>query len=326
MYPHHHRDRYKSASLFGSIVCTAIVLGTNRIPSSASWRLPFAIQFVPTTVFLVGVMFIPESPRWLMSVGRKEEARAILAKYHGNGDVNSPLVVLEFREMEAFIRDASHTRWADLFNSRSARYRTSIMGFMGLCVMFSGTTIFTYSTVAFDLAGAKTQTLRLAFTLIAAALAFIGNVVGAAIVDKVGRRPLWLWGTLGCSVTLALTAVFTSTAKSPAAIAFLLAASFVVNMTYGPLENLYPAECLSFENRSKGLALLSIIESTTAFIGYFSGAIAFQNIKWGYFLVLGAWDVCAAVVIWLFAVETKGRTLEEMTEIFEASGQVSLSS
>jgi hypothetical protein len=53
-----------------------------------------------------------KSPRWLMSVGRKDEARLILSRYHGNGDVNAPLVILEWKELEESIKlDATRKPW-----------------------------------------------------------------------------------------------------------------------------------------------------------------------------------------------------------------------
>jgi len=53
-----------------------------------------------------------QSPRWLIAVGRKDEARAILAKYHGNGDPHAPLVLLEWKEFEESVKlDASDKRW-----------------------------------------------------------------------------------------------------------------------------------------------------------------------------------------------------------------------
>ena len=97
----------------------------------------------------------------MIAVGRKDEARKILAKYHGNGDPDAPLVLLEWKEFEESVRlDASDKRWSvscyevtslrlliflfdrwdytELFNSRNARYRTSMMLLMG----FFGVTIF----------------------------------------------------------------------------------------------------------------------------------------------------------------------------------------
>ncbi|KAJ7705945.1 hypothetical protein B0H14DRAFT_3645076 [Mycena olivaceomarginata] len=222
----------------GSIVCwniAGLVIATGRMNSSLSWRIPCAIQFAPTVVLAVGVLFIPESPRWLMSVGRKDEARQVLARYHGNGDVNAPLVVLEWQELEAGIKvDGTDKR----------------------C---------NYITVVFDLAGVKSQERRLIFTFVSVALGALGALFGASIVDK----------------------------------------------------GMYASECLDFSNRAKGLSLFALVQSLCSLCNLFAGSVAFQNIGWKYMLVPACWDVVETIVIYLIAVETKGRTLEELDEIFE---------
>ncbi|KAJ7044702.1 general substrate transporter [Mycena alexandri] len=225
-------------SYLGSVICSGLVIATGRINSDVSWRLPCAVQFIPTVILAVGVWFIPESPRWLMSVGRKEEARDVLAKYHGNGDANTLLVLLELRELETSIGTGSDKGWRDffdyseLFNSRAARYRTFVTTWLGICSQLSGGGLFYYITVLFDLAGVKTQNGRLTFSFISVAIGALGGLTGAFTVDRIGRRTLWFWGTVGCSLTLALAAVFTATLESGAAIAFLIIFGFVQNMTY----------------------------------------------------------------------------------------------
>ncbi|KAJ7482388.1 hypothetical protein B0H11DRAFT_2232584 [Mycena galericulata] len=332
-------------TFIGCIISSAVVVGTGRINSSAAWRLPFAVQFVPTIILGVGVYFIPESPRWLMSVGRKEEARNILTRFHGNGDVNAPLVVLELRELEARIRmdiDNSSKRWWDyseLFNSRGARYRTFVTCWLGLCCMWSGNGIFYYSTVAFDLAGVKTQNDRLTFATVEVVMGGVGALTGACIVDRIGRRTLWLWGTALSSIILALATAFTATERSKAAIAFLVIFGFVLNMTYMPLQGMpislgmfelpqpikeqkdWHCEEFFMKHSCRPLiepaARFALIESIAALVSNFAGAVAFGKIGWKYFLVFAIWDAIETVVIWFCAVETRGRTLEELDEIFE---------
>ncbi|CAK5275324.1 unnamed protein product, partial [Mycena citricolor] len=202
---------YNTFTFVGSLTCSGLVIGTGRISSSLSWRLPFAIQLVPTLILLVGVFFIPESPRWLMSVGRPGEARSVLAKYHAAGDSDAPLVVLEFRELEQCIgpdRAGAHRWWdySGLVNSWGARYRTLLTSYLALCCLLSGTGIFYFVTVAFDLAGVATQNARLVFSFISIAVGAAGALSGALIADRVGRRALWLGGSTACTVVLVLTA------------------------------------------------------------------------------------------------------------------------
>lgn len=127
---------YNSLWLIGAIIASSIAHKTGPLKSTMSWRLPLIIQVVPSTIVLLGCLFIPESPRWLIANDRHDEARRMLVKYHNSGDMDSQLVALEMAEMDKSIRtEASDKRWYDyseLFNSRSARYRTFLVISMAL--------------------------------------------------------------------------------------------------------------------------------------------------------------------------------------------------
>lgn len=87
---------------------------------------------------MIFIMFFPESPRWLISKDRAEEALAILAKYHGDGDVNSPVVQLQYREIiEDHHSTTDENPWwqmKELFNTKARRYRL----FMVIAMAFIG--------------------------------------------------------------------------------------------------------------------------------------------------------------------------------------------
>jgi hypothetical protein len=106
--------------------------------SSWSWRLPTLVQCILPGLVAMMVMFVPETPRWLLSKDRREEAIAIMAKYHGDGDANSPVVQLQLREIsEDFARHRDENPWWDmreLVNTRGARYRL----FLVICMSFFG--------------------------------------------------------------------------------------------------------------------------------------------------------------------------------------------
>ncbi|KAJ7323571.1 hypothetical protein DFH08DRAFT_348307 [Mycena albidolilacea] len=149
---------------------------------------------------------------------------------------------------------------------------------MGLCYLFSGIRIFNYITVVFDLAGVKSRERRHIFTFVSVALGALGALFGTSIIDKVGRRPLWLWGTAGCAISMALAAVFTAKAMTQPALAFLFIFNFIMNMVYMPLQGMYASECLDFNNRAKGLSLFALVQSLCSLCNLFAGSVAFQNI------------------------------------------------
>ena len=88
----------------GSIPATIITYGTFFIDNNYSWRIPLILQAFACVIVMIGVWFIPESPRFLMANGREKEAIDFLVKYHGNKDPDSRLVLLEVEEMKEGIR------------------------------------------------------------------------------------------------------------------------------------------------------------------------------------------------------------------------------
>ncbi|KAF8969396.1 general substrate transporter [Flammula alnicola] len=275
---------YNTFYYSGSILCTGLTVATNRINSTASWRAPLAIQIIPASILL--------SPRWLIAVGRKEEARKVLAKYHGNGNPDAPLVLLEWKEFEEGVKlDASDKRWWDyseLFNTRNARYRTSMMLLMGFFGQWSGNGLGYFLPILFGAAGVDSQNQRLTLNFANTIISATGALIGTSLTDKVGRRTMWFWGTLASSGMLAVvtgcTAKWGSSNANPqganAAIAFIFLFGFVYSLAYTPLQALYPAECLDYNTRAKGMAFYAFAVSCASFVNTYAGPIALKNITW----------------------------------------------
>jgi len=124
---------YQACFFTGTISTTWLEFGLSYLPadSEIAWRLPLALQTVPSLILLSGVYFIPETPRWWYGQGNVEKAREVLIKYHGDGNPDSAIVALELEEMSAVVSvNGAHSRWwdiRDLFNSRANRYRSFLI-------------------------------------------------------------------------------------------------------------------------------------------------------------------------------------------------------
>ncbi|KAF5358983.1 hypothetical protein D9758_004837 [Tetrapyrgos nigripes] len=328
---------YNTFYYTGSILCTGIAIGTGKLLSTRSWRSPLAIQIIPATILALFVWLLPESPRWLVAAGRPEDAKEILVKYHGAGDEDAPLVKLEMKEFEESIKlDASDKRWWDyseLVNTKNARYRTFMMLLMGFFGQWSGNGLGYFLTVLFASAGVKSQERRLVLNFVNTIVSAIGASIGTSLCDTVGRRKMWFWGTLASASMLVVvtgcTAKFGQDGSNPdganAAIAFIFLFGFVYSFAYTPLQALYPVECLANNTRAKGMAMYSFAVSCAGLVGTYAGPVALQKITWKYYIVYICWDLFEATIIYFFAVETRGRTLEELDEIFEDPNPVKAS-
>ena len=138
---------FNSSYFVGSIVAAGITYGTTVIPSNWSWRIPSLLQAAPSLLQITLVFMIPESPRWLISKDRRDEAFNILAKYHAEGDATSALVQAEMAQIETTVKleyENSKRSWADVFRTSGMRRRLLIGCLLGLFTQWSGNTLISY--------------------------------------------------------------------------------------------------------------------------------------------------------------------------------------
>ena len=112
---------YNTFYYFGSTIAAWTTFGTLQIKSNWSWRLPSLLQVAPSVLQLCLIWLLPESPRWLISNDRQEEALHIMARYHANGDTQNEVIQFEFAEVRASLqqeKDKSKGRYTDLFVTR----------------------------------------------------------------------------------------------------------------------------------------------------------------------------------------------------------------
>lgn len=319
---------YNTFYLFGTILCMLITNATGGLSSSTSWRVPLAIQIAPAGIIAILVYFLPESPRWLLSVSRRVEARHILTKYHGNEDGNAPLVLLEWKEFEEAVKlNGSDKRWWDysgLFGTHSARNRTNLAALIGFFGQRSSNIAGYFLPILFRNIGATAQEIKhIDFASIIIATG--GALVGSAFADKVGRRTIWLWGMIICAGLFAITTGCVAkwgvdgadSQGSKIAISFFLILGFASTLTYTPLQVLLPAECYNYNTRAKGMAFYILSGIMGSLPDTYGSPIFLPKLKWKYFAIFAGIYLGNCGIIWAFAVETKGRTLEELNEIFE---------
>jgi MFS family permease len=136
---------YNCTWYIGSILASWTIYGTREIKPEG-FRIPIWCQLITSCLVAIFVWFIPESPRWLIANDRYDEAIAVLAKYHGEGSADHPIVQLQIKEMQMQISTtASDKQWWDyreLWNSHSARRRLICVLGMAMFGQLSGNFIF----------------------------------------------------------------------------------------------------------------------------------------------------------------------------------------
>jgi MFS family permease len=135
---------WNSYYIIGLVIAGFTTFGTSYMTGSWSWRIPYILQVPLALYVLIGVQFIPESPRWLQSRGRLEEAFAFLVEYHGNGDANDELVLFEYEEIKETLRaeqEAKAEKWSTILKTPGGRKRLGLAALMPFLTNVSDPTL-----------------------------------------------------------------------------------------------------------------------------------------------------------------------------------------
>ncbi|KAI1621597.1 general substrate transporter [Exophiala viscosa] len=316
----------------GAVLAAAVLRGCLHYESNKSWLVPTWIQMVLPSILLLCCMFFPESPRWMYSHGQKEKCRQTLIKYHGNGNPTSIYVTLQMREFEQYIElEGADKRWGDyrvLFDSKASLYRvilcaTAVPAFS----QWTGQAGISYFLPAMLGTLGITSTADVLNLNLGIVIASGGAaVVGATLMDRFGRRKM----LITCCAVMALMWVGMvaclaayndkgNSASAKGSLAFVFIIGIVFSFSYTPLQQLYPVECLKYEQRAKGIAFATMGTSATSLVNLFATPIALEKITWHTYIIWIGTNTAQALYYYFFMVETKGHTLEEMNDIFAAN-------
>lgn len=321
----------------GSLICTFIGWGTSFVLNDWSWRSITLIQIVPSVLQLTFIWFVPESPRWLISKDRNDEALKVLAKYHANGNEQNSTVQFEFREIRetlALEKDArEHSNYLDFMKTRGNRWRLAIIVSVGLISQYSGNAVISnYMNLIYNGAGITNQNQKLAISAGKTVLDLSCSIGAALTVDKFGRRPLFLTAITGmvCAFTLwtIMAAMYDKSGNANgfgiAQIVFVWVFGIFYDIGFSGLLVAYTLEVLPFHLRAKGVMIMNITVQATLALSAQTNPLAWNNLPnhWNFALFYTLWDFVELVWIYFVYVETKGPTLEEIAKIFDGEDAI----
>ncbi|EPE26367.1 MFS general substrate transporter [Glarea lozoyensis ATCC 20868] len=320
---------YNNFWWLGNILAGWTTYGANKnLANSWAWRTPTVVQAGMPIVVMACIMFFPESPRWLIAHDRREEALAVFAKYHGDGDENSPVVQLEYHEvLEQLHATRDENPWWDfreLVNTPGARYRLYMVIGMSFFGQWSGNNVINYFMPSMvKKAGINNPNTQLLINAINPIFSMLGAIYGATLLDRLGRRFMMLAGLGGGLCAYIMLTAFTASSESNPNLSYGVIVSiylFGIIFAWGftPLQTLYAVECLENRTRAKGSGLNFLFLNVAMVVNTYGISVGIEKIGWKLYLVYIGWICVEMVVIYFFFVETAGKTLEEMKYIFDA--------
>lgn len=288
-----------------------------------AWRWMFWIELIPATLFLVALMFIPESPRYLVISNNTEKAKRVLSALYGDAQGQNKLTEIEASRET----DESKPKLTDLIDKVSGKVRPIMWVGIGLAVfqqLVGINVVFYYGAVLWQAAGFS-ESDALMINVISGAVSIAAVFVTMSLIDKVGRKPFLLIGSIGMTLTLGtMVYVFANSgldsngnlSLGDQGVVALVAANayvFFFNLSWGPVMWVMLGEMFPNQIRGSGLAVAGFAQWGANFIVTFTFPVFLASIGLaGAYSIYALGALISIVFVYKLVEETKGKELEEM--------------
>lgn len=303
------------AIVVGILVAYVVSWGLAGLGTS-SWRWMLGVAAIPAAAFFVGLLFIPESPRWLISNRQRDKGRAVLARIYGAEQAERQVALVE----EAAASEQG--TWGEVFAKPMRRPLAVALGLAIVCQITGINTVLYYGSILIsqhfhgESAGAA-----LMANVIIGCTNLICTVIALRCLDRWGRRSMLLTASAGMAVSLtAFVIAYRIPGLSPLLIlACILSYTGFFAFAMGPIPWVVISEI--FPNKIRGRA--ASIATSTLWTGTLVVTFTFLSLVRalgvsGTFAIYAILSVASFVFIWKMVPETKGKTLEQIQREWEA--------
>jgi sugar porter (SP) family MFS transporter len=313
----------------GFVVAQWVGYGGTKAAGPFSWRFPLSLQVLPALILGAGVLYLPESPRWLLEHENPSKAQSTLERLHLNKDrSNLDFVAREFQEIRDAIaaEKAANTSvtWRAIF--RNAPYRRRIFLACGIQALTqtSGINVINYYGPRIYAALGFSVSTSLFIIGIYGAFAQLWNTVCLAVMDRVGRKKLLIPSMFGMGAALCVNATLAhyydpEMTTNQNALRANVAMNFVFSVFFtslGVISWVYPAEIMSTPIRARGTSLSTVTNWSMNLLFAQCSPLALSKMGYRYFYIFAALNWAGALLIYFLYPETLGRTLEQLDELF----------
>ncbi|WJG11323.1 sugar porter family MFS transporter [Aliiglaciecola sp. LCG003] len=288
----------------------------------AAWRWMFWIELMPASLFLLTLLFIPESPRYLVISNQIERAHKVLVRLYGASEGDAKLKEIQ----DSLISDQT-PKFSDLIDKVSGKVRKIVWVGIGLAVfqqLVGINVVFYYGAVLWQAVGFS-ESDALLINIISGAVSILACVITMLLIDKVGRKPFLTLGSVGMTITLGLMVFAFVSADFDAngnldlgnlgtlALVSANAYVFFFNLSWGPVMWVMLGEMYPNQIRGSGLAIAGLFQWSANFAITMTFPIMLASI--GLAGAYGFYALCALISVFFvikFVHETKGTELEDM--------------
>jgi sugar porter (SP) family MFS transporter len=316
---------YQLAITIGLFLAAIVNNSTQSRMDSGSYRIPIAIQFLWSLILVIGLIFLPETPRYLIKMDKYDKAAISLGKLR-RLPIDHPAVLEELNEVQAnhlYEMSLGKSTYADCFKGTVGKRLLTGCLLQSLQQLTGVNFIFYYGTQYFKNAGFRNPFI---IQVITNSVNVASTFPGLYMVEKLGRRNLLLMGAIGmcvCQYIVAITGTVSDAADlsaQKASIAFVCIYIFFFASSWGPVAWVVTGELFPLKARAKCLSM------TTASNWLLNWAIAYStpymvdadhaNLQSKVFFVWGSFCFVCIAFVFFMIYETKGLSLEQVDELY----------
>jgi len=302
------------AIVVGILIAYVVSWGLANL-GETSWRWMLAVAAIPAVAFFIGLLFIPESPRWLISSGRREQGKKVLVRIYGPTQAEAEVAAVEAAA------SAEEGTWKEVFARPMRRPLIVALGLAILCQITGINTVLYYGSILItEHFKGQTANTALMANVIIGLTNLVCTIIALRCLDRWGRRSMLLTSTAGMAISLILFAVlYQIPGISPLLIlAFILSYTGFFAFAMGPIPWVVISEI--FPNKIRGRA--ASIATSTLWTGTLVVTFTFLSLIHalgvsGTFAIYAVLSILTFVFIWRKVPETKGKTLEQIQQYWE---------